>query len=51
MYDSTEDLFDIVDRMRDLPVLVVGDIMLDHYIWGGVERISPEAPVLSLIHI
>lgn len=26
-------------------ILVVGDLMLDHYIWGGVERISPEAPV------
>ncbi len=26
-------------------VLVVGDVMLDKYIWGEVERISPEAPV------
>jgi rfaE bifunctional protein kinase chain/domain len=26
-------------------VLVIGDIMLDHYIWGKVDRISPEAPV------
>jgi D-beta-D-heptose 7-phosphate kinase/D-beta-D-heptose 1-phosphate adenosyltransferase len=26
-------------------VLVVGDLMLDHYIWGAVSRISPEAPV------
>jgi D-beta-D-heptose 7-phosphate kinase/D-beta-D-heptose 1-phosphate adenosyltransferase len=26
-------------------VLVVGDLMLDQYIWGSVERISPEAPV------
>ncbi len=26
-------------------VLVVGDVMLDHFIWGGVSRISPEAPV------
>jgi D-beta-D-heptose 7-phosphate kinase / D-beta-D-heptose 1-phosphate adenosyltransferase len=34
-----------------LRVLVVGDIMLDRYIWGKVERISPEAPVpvLSLV--
>lgn len=28
-----------------LRVLVVGDVMLDQYIWGEVERISPEAPV------
>ena len=26
-------------------VLVVGDLILDEYIWGGVSRISPEAPV------
>ena len=26
-------------------VLVVGDVMLDKYVWGEVERISPEAPV------
>jgi len=26
-------------------VLVVGDLILDEYIWGNVERISPEAPV------
>jgi bifunctional ADP-heptose synthase (sugar kinase/adenylyltransferase) len=28
-----------------LSVLVVGDIILDKYIWGSVKRISPEAPV------
>lgn len=26
-------------------ILVVGDIMIDHYLWGSCERISPEAPV------
>ena len=26
-------------------LLVVGDLILDHYIWGKSERISPEAPV------
>jgi len=30
------------------PILVVGDIMCDHYMWGDVERISPEAPVQVL---
>ena len=30
------------------PLLVVGDIMCDHYVWGDVERISPEAPVQVL---
>ena len=26
-------------------VLVIGDVMLDRYFWGDVERISPESPV------
>ncbi len=34
-----------IDRFRDVAVLVVGDVMLDHYIRGAVNRISPEAPV------
>jgi rfaE bifunctional protein kinase chain/domain len=32
-------------RLRGKRVLIVGDVMLDHYIAGEVERISPEAPV------
>lgn len=35
----------ILNRFKDLSVLVVGDLMLDEYIHGVVERISPEAPV------
>jgi rfaE bifunctional protein kinase chain/domain len=34
-----------IDRFPRTRVLVVGDIVLDHYIWGNVSRISPEAPV------
>jgi rfaE bifunctional protein kinase chain/domain len=30
---------------RDVTVLTVGDVMLDEYVWGEVQRISPEAPV------
>ena len=26
-------------------ILVIGDLMIDHYLWGNCERISPEAPV------
>ncbi len=36
---------DLLARFRDCPVLVVGDLMLDEYLWGQVNRISPEAPV------
>ena len=35
---------------RDLRILVVGDVMLDRYIQGEVDRISPEAPVPVLRH-
>lgn len=32
-------------EFRDIKVVVVGDVMLDTYWWGNVDRISPEAPV------
>ena len=35
----------IISRFKDKNILVIGDIILDHYIWGRVSRISPEAPV------
>ncbi len=36
---------DIVSRFKDAKILVIGDMMIDEFIWGKVERISPEAPV------
>lgn len=36
---------EIFDAFSNLRVLVIGDLMVDAYIWGSVERISPEAPV------
>ncbi|MBE7537559.1 MAG: hypothetical protein HS122_04010 [Opitutaceae bacterium] len=35
----------LLERISNKRVLVVGDVMLDHYIWGNATRISPEAPV------
>lgn len=35
----------ILDKIPSLNILVIGDCMLDHYLWGDVHRISPEAPV------
>lgn len=35
----------IIESFKGLKVLIIGDVMLDSYIWGAVERISPEAPV------
>jgi D-beta-D-heptose 7-phosphate kinase/D-beta-D-heptose 1-phosphate adenosyltransferase len=36
---------ELIGRAREVRVLVVGDLMLDRYVTGSVERISPEAPV------
>jgi D-beta-D-heptose 7-phosphate kinase/D-beta-D-heptose 1-phosphate adenosyltransferase len=35
----------LLKKIAGLRILVVGDVMLDHYIWGDATRISPEAPV------
>ncbi len=39
---SIENIF---NNFNDLNVLIIGDVMVDAYIWGKVERMSPEAPV------
>lgn len=36
---------EILDKARQSRVVVLGDVMLDEFIWGDVSRISPEAPV------
>ncbi|MEY4939118.1 MAG: hypothetical protein RIQ93_853 [Verrucomicrobiota bacterium] len=38
-------LLPLLKKIAGLRVLVIGDMMLDHYIWGDATRISPEAPV------
>lgn len=35
----------LIKGFRNASVIVVGDLILDHFIWGKVDRISPEAPV------
>jgi D-beta-D-heptose 7-phosphate kinase/D-beta-D-heptose 1-phosphate adenosyltransferase len=36
----------MIDLQGESPkILVIGDLMIDHYLWGSCERISPEAPV------
>lgn len=41
----SERLLALVERFVGQTVLILGDVMLDEYIWGEVRRISPEAPV------
>lgn len=38
-------LLSVVEKFRNANLLVVGDLMLDRFIWGEVDRLSPEAPV------
>ncbi len=38
-------LLKVLEQFKSKKILVIGDIMLDKYIWGDVSRISPEAPV------
>ena len=40
----------LVDGFRSIRLLVVGDLVLDEYVWGDVDRISPEAPV-PVVHV
>lgn len=48
--DSAEQLATLIPRLAGKPVLVVGDVMLDHFVFGKVSRISPEAPV-PVVHV
>jgi len=38
-------LKEILGRAKTKRLLVIGDLMLDEFVWGKVGRISPEAPV------
>ena len=40
----------IISKFKDKKIAVVGDLMLDVYVWGKVSRISPEAPV-PIVHV
>src|SRR6266481_3873124 len=44
----TGDLIELVQSLGQPRVLVLGDLMLDRYVWGDAERISQEAPVILL---
>lgn len=43
-------LAELLEEFRTKSVLVLGDVMLDRFIWGNVSRISPEAPV-PVVHV
>ncbi len=47
---TKKELTQVINRANGLKALVIGDAMLDKYIYGSVDRISPEAPVPILSH-
>ena len=42
---STESISKLFNEFNNLTAIVIGDVMVDSYIWGSVNRMSPEAPV------
>ena len=35
----------LFEEFNHLSIMIIGDVMVDAYLWGKVERISPEAPI------
>jgi rfaE bifunctional protein kinase chain/domain len=48
--DRADRLFSLLDRFNQAKILVIGDLTLDEFLTGQVERLSREAPVLILRH-
>jgi rfaE bifunctional protein kinase chain/domain len=44
MFEST-DFKSLFDQFANQKILIIGDVMIDTYLWGSVGRVSPEAPV------
>lgn len=42
---SRNDITKLFNNFSSMNIMVIGDVMIDSYLWGKVERISPEAPV------
>jgi D-beta-D-heptose 7-phosphate kinase/D-beta-D-heptose 1-phosphate adenosyltransferase len=47
---TLSDLQHLLERAAALKIAVVGDLMLDRYVYGAVERVSPEAPIAVMSH-
>jgi rfaE bifunctional protein kinase chain/domain len=48
---KNQQTFDLLRRFEGLKILILGDVMLDSYVWGRVTRVSPEAPVPVVKHM
>ena len=45
MNNFQQQIHEAFDKFNQMTIMVIGDVMVDSYLWGKVERISPEAPV------
>ena len=43
--DKQSNYKNLFEEFNNLTIMVIGDVMVDSYLWGKVERISPEAPI------
>lgn len=50
MIKHFESITQVFEAFNTIRALVIGDVMMDAYLWGRVERISPEAPV-PIVHV
>ncbi len=50
MYLSENRLNEVFSNLSGKAIAVIGDVMLDRYLWGNTDRISPEAPV-PVVHL
>jgi D-glycero-beta-D-manno-heptose-7-phosphate kinase len=42
---TSEEIKEMFSRFSEMNIMIIGDVMIDSYMWGRVERISPEAPI------
>ena len=42
---TSKEIKKIFNRFNEMSIMIIGDVMIDSYLWGRVERISPEAPI------
>ena len=47
---NKEEISNLFNQFNQLTALIIGDVMIDAYYWGKVDRISPEAPV-PVVHV
>lgn len=50
MFTSADSLVTLFENFNSLRVLIIGDVMVDAYVWGRSTRLSPEAPV-PVVHV